>query len=601
MREMISEATRTIEDSQTATALHGLLSLKSESGPSNFPALLKAVGQQMLPQSTLAGGAGEVQVVQATEGGHMEASEVPQAVATVVVGGEASSSQSMALPQGSVAYKPKAGSVMDLLLQMQSQAQRGNAANTTSSAVSSEASPHSNITTYVSLANTVNSMQPTQAVQTVSSTGAKVAQVQPTTRQLGIASPTLQPAGVQMIQAMPRIQAQALTQLIQAQVPQQPVQCRPSQLTPTSQQTFQTTVSGAGGQAGLTTLYQGAKAVQVPIQFITTPTGAQTIQIVQAEKPGELSLAPMAAAQSAQPLLLHPSFVMATASNTLTTSTIGSSLPRGATVMVRAPSTTTTTTTEDLQQQSHNKSPLKKRPYPFSSAEATITTNTPTSQPQVVFSPTQAKVLRNDMPQFILQGGQIVQAAPSGTTGGAGDASQPKTVTVVVQQVEGTQQPITISPHLVDAAVASAPNSMVQPSTNSFLTNNKHTELTAVLAPIMKGEDETDAVRFEQQQQIQQQQQQQQQQYIQQQQQQQQQQQEVHQQQLQPQLQTQQVQQQDSVVNMTAMAVSISEGFDDIFRYTRNQAEQMRSEESSLQVNNVAHKNGTEAGDQVRI
>jgi len=29
MREMINEATRTIEDSQTAQALHGLLSLKS--------------------------------------------------------------------------------------------------------------------------------------------------------------------------------------------------------------------------------------------------------------------------------------------------------------------------------------------------------------------------------------------------------------------------------------------------------------------------------------------------------------------------------------------------------------------------------------------
>ena len=46
MREMINEATRTIEDSQTAQALHGLLSLKAETGPSNFPALLQAVGEQ---------------------------------------------------------------------------------------------------------------------------------------------------------------------------------------------------------------------------------------------------------------------------------------------------------------------------------------------------------------------------------------------------------------------------------------------------------------------------------------------------------------------------------------------------------------------------
>ena len=34
MRDMISEATRTIEDSQTAQALHGLLSLKQPDGGS---------------------------------------------------------------------------------------------------------------------------------------------------------------------------------------------------------------------------------------------------------------------------------------------------------------------------------------------------------------------------------------------------------------------------------------------------------------------------------------------------------------------------------------------------------------------------------------
>ncbi|XP_064639409.1 uncharacterized protein LOC135494959 isoform X2 [Lineus longissimus] len=46
MREMIEEAMRTIEDSQSAQALHGLLSLKTEQSPTNFPALLKAVSQQ---------------------------------------------------------------------------------------------------------------------------------------------------------------------------------------------------------------------------------------------------------------------------------------------------------------------------------------------------------------------------------------------------------------------------------------------------------------------------------------------------------------------------------------------------------------------------
>jgi len=46
MRELISEATRTVEDSQTAQALHGLLSLKSPTDcpPSAAPTLLTSVG-----------------------------------------------------------------------------------------------------------------------------------------------------------------------------------------------------------------------------------------------------------------------------------------------------------------------------------------------------------------------------------------------------------------------------------------------------------------------------------------------------------------------------------------------------------------------------
>jgi hypothetical protein len=52
MREMIEEAMRTIEDSQSAQALHGLLSLKTESSPTNFPALLKAVSEQRSASAT---------------------------------------------------------------------------------------------------------------------------------------------------------------------------------------------------------------------------------------------------------------------------------------------------------------------------------------------------------------------------------------------------------------------------------------------------------------------------------------------------------------------------------------------------------------------
>ena len=47
MRELISEATRTVEDSQTAQALHGLLSLKSPADcpPTASTALLTSVGE----------------------------------------------------------------------------------------------------------------------------------------------------------------------------------------------------------------------------------------------------------------------------------------------------------------------------------------------------------------------------------------------------------------------------------------------------------------------------------------------------------------------------------------------------------------------------
>ena len=56
MRELISEASRTIEDSQTAQALHGLLSLKSpecSSSNADFPTLLRAVNLQSSSQSIM--------------------------------------------------------------------------------------------------------------------------------------------------------------------------------------------------------------------------------------------------------------------------------------------------------------------------------------------------------------------------------------------------------------------------------------------------------------------------------------------------------------------------------------------------------------------
>ena len=148
MREMINEATRTIEDSQTAQALHGLLSLKSDSGPSNFPALLKAVGQHVSPgqvPSAAAGSSGEVSHT-------VEVSTVPPAATTVVVSATetvqpsfemanlrsppaTTGSQALTNTTQQTTYKPKAGSVMDLLMQMQSQAQQAQSTGQSNTAI----------------------------------------------------------------------------------------------------------------------------------------------------------------------------------------------------------------------------------------------------------------------------------------------------------------------------------------------------------------------------------------------------------------------------------------------------------------------------------
>lgn len=564
---MISEATRTIEDSQTATALHGLLSLKADSGPSNFPALLKAVGQQMLPQNSA-----EVQVVQAADSNQVDNPEVPPAVATVVVASDTSqNTQTMNVPQG-VAYKPKAGSVMDLLLQMQTQVQRNAANSSTSPAISAtESLPVSSMTSLMGQGSAVTTSAGHHTINTSASAGTKVTpqqvhiqhhqQSQPqASRQLTITSPNVSgSAPVQMIPSVPRIQAQALTQLIQAQVPQQPVQCRPSQLTPTQQQqqpqqqqqqqqSFHTAVSSPISQPSLTTLYSGSKAVQaagIPIQFITTPSGNQAAQILQTDKGGEIILTQIP--QSGQPIILHPSLVMASTSSSTSTSTVGS-LPRGATVVVRAP-TNVTSSLEDPHQQSHNKSPLKKRPYPFTTSSVDSSSVTSSSSPSIIWSPTQQKSVKTESGQLYMQGGQLVHTAPGQVLAGAGDGHQPKTVTVLVQQMEGGQPQMTISPQLVDASVASTPNN-IQIASSTVQGNNKHAEFTAIVAPIMKGEDETDASKLQQ--------------------------------------------QQGNSLNMSSMAVSISEGFDDIFRYTRNQVEQMRIEE-------VARSQENGSGSQVSL
>ena len=242
---MISDATRTIEDSQTAQALHGLLSLKSPetNTNSNFPALLKAVGQQVGGQAVqIQGqvlgqqlGQGEAIQVIRTDGNQVELSPSPH-----------TSVQLKPVPSSPVQSKtPTAsGSMMQLLLQMQSQA---NAA----AKKGSESRP-SNLTASLLEA----------AKQPVSKPAA-----------LGSAS-------------------QSLSQLIKAQVTSQPMQVRPAQLTPANIPPQQ---SAAHGNTPLILQTQNRMAPQtpqaVPLQLITQK-GVVSPTVLQGTKPGEQIILP---------------------------------------------------------------------------------------------------------------------------------------------------------------------------------------------------------------------------------------------------------------------------------------------------------------------
>ena len=217
MREMITEATRTIEDAQTAQALHGLLSLKSDmTGPSTFPALLKAVGEQISTEASTSvshvmvtenadmpsvGMTTEIKTEQQNEG------EGPRSVwnsSPVVV---------QAVPQAVQAGSSsgKAASVMELIMQMQ----QSNKTTTRPSILST--SGREKVTVMPAAATAVSKVGNQSQLFTISPSSSS-----------STASPTL----LSVPQLKPT-QAQALTRLIQAQMNATPVQCIPSQLVTT--------------------------------------------------------------------------------------------------------------------------------------------------------------------------------------------------------------------------------------------------------------------------------------------------------------------------------------------------------------------------------
>ena len=132
MREMINEATRTIEDSQTAQALHGLLSLKSPetSVGNNFPALLRAVGQHIKPVDATGMDRKPQQIIQMPDGMIYEVSEVPAPMTTIVIPSPKVTTSTdcktgiapVVMGQIRPTQGQGSGSMVKLLLQMQSQA-----------------------------------------------------------------------------------------------------------------------------------------------------------------------------------------------------------------------------------------------------------------------------------------------------------------------------------------------------------------------------------------------------------------------------------------------------------------------------------------------
>ena len=125
---MICEATRTIEDSQTAQALHGLLSLKTPES-SNYPSMLKTVSQKIITPSQQQ----TFKILPAPpRSASTENADIPPIGDNVVVSSEADNRMHVqSLDSGDYGLNPAStpsnlsgsgGSMVQLLLHMQSQA-----------------------------------------------------------------------------------------------------------------------------------------------------------------------------------------------------------------------------------------------------------------------------------------------------------------------------------------------------------------------------------------------------------------------------------------------------------------------------------------------
>ncbi len=502
---MINEATRTIEDSQTAQALHGLLSLKADSNSSNFPALLKAVGQHISPGQTPSAAAGsasgsDIQV--------RASPDVPPAAHTVVVPASdtpdhhmiASAPQTPLAPQQQHQVpKPKAGSVMELLMQMQQSAAQS-AQATNSPASDSQATITSPTKLHL----------PTQTIVT------PVKNLSPPTPQTPGSSHTSQTP------LAPLIPQAALAQLIQGQSPKTFKDIQTTQLN-TSNPTIPVTppTPQTPKNPTVATILQGIKGqptLNLPFQIIAAP-GGQGQQLILS--PSALQVGTPV---TSQPILSPPSVVLSAAA-----------------ASQQQTITTSSTAPQPMRSEEHNKSPLKKRPYPGLSSQFDQTASpqpekmvkqepstTSGSGMQVMSSPALLPAASALLPNPSLAGATptLTAGLPAATTLPTLDTSA-KTVNLVVQNADGTTQTIMLSPQVLNPPVVQRTE------------NPKSNEVSNVFAPMLKsnGEGEPSGTQAS---------------------------------------------------NTSNIALNISEGFDSIFRPIKNQVEQLK-----LGVSGVIPNGGT--------
>ncbi len=335
MRDMIHEATRTIEDSQTAQALHGLLSLKSpgsslaisaNAAPTTIIQTVGPLGDIRHVQVQNPGGT-PVHVVPSVDGRAVEVSEVPPAITTVVVSSTTSTvSSTQGIQQGVTAQalsttvaasivSPSqtlpvttaadgSASMVQLLLRMQSQANASLVSKkSTITATSTNKSSHPIMESLMARPVEVKT-QSKAAVSASTASGILMGSVRQQSAKSGMFSTTAS--------KWPK----SLSQLSTAVTQSQPIQCQPSQKASTVPVAANVPSLSTGSVPRVFLVDSGdiqLLAPTLPMQLVQTGTQKDGVISISPQKSPRLSTeqgnkAPqpllLQAGSSAQPIIL---------------------------------------------------------------------------------------------------------------------------------------------------------------------------------------------------------------------------------------------------------------------------------------------------------